>query len=236
MQASHVLIHGHPFPIAEKAPFMQSGQSLLGAIEYDEALDQTKCHECGAWLNGLGNHIRAKHSINKAEYNRLHGLRPSSPISSLGTRAKHRVVAKQHGGPGRGVQSREAREAVKRSTIARTGKSVTPRVVENHNLKARCTAQMLFRIQVLAATIGHTPTHQDIRECDQLSLGAIESRFGGTDEAMIQAGLDPNTNNRLRPLPNDFPSRAQLKKKWEEEMPWPEDYFSIQPRSGSSLS
>jgi len=42
MQTTHVIIRGHIFTYAEKAPFVASGQSLLGALEYDEVNNQTK--------------------------------------------------------------------------------------------------------------------------------------------------------------------------------------------------
>jgi hypothetical protein len=49
-----VIIRGHVFPRAEKEPFVASGESLLGALEYNQETDQTKCHECGKMNGCLG--------------------------------------------------------------------------------------------------------------------------------------------------------------------------------------
>lgn len=92
MPSTHVLIRGHKFTYAEKSPFVRSGESLLGAIEYDEATDQTKCHECGEFFRGMGNHVKA-HGISRFEYNTKHGLRVRSPLSGLSVRQRHRTIA-----------------------------------------------------------------------------------------------------------------------------------------------
>jgi len=40
----HVIIRGHVFTREEKSPFVVSGESLLGALEYNQDTDETKCH------------------------------------------------------------------------------------------------------------------------------------------------------------------------------------------------
>jgi hypothetical protein len=78
----HVLIRGHLFTHTEKAPFVSSGESLLGALEYDLARDLVKCHECGAWKRGLGAHVLRVHGINRLDYAQKHGLRKCAALSS----------------------------------------------------------------------------------------------------------------------------------------------------------
>ena len=220
--ATHVLIRGHVFTYADKAPFALSGKSLLGALEYDEASDQTKCHECGEWAKGLGSHVSRKHGLLKGDYNREHGLTPGTALCSKSTSEKHRARAKKHYSNSIGLQS--TKDKVKAATHARAGKPQEPRSDEHRNERNRCRAQQIFRLQVLAVELGHTPTHEDIRHAEAISLKSIEDMFGGTTEAIKSAGLYPNTNNRLRPLPRNFPTLEELaarKALWD--MPW-DDY------------
>lgn len=85
--ATHVLIRGHVFTYAEKSPFVASGMSVLGALEYDEAADRLKCHECGMWVRGLGNHVRT-HGMKRREYNRKHGMSASRALCTPGRSSK----------------------------------------------------------------------------------------------------------------------------------------------------
>lgn len=216
--ATHVLIRGHVFTREEKAPFAPSGQSVLGAVEYDHANDLVKCHECGVWFSGLGNHIKT-HGLNRREYNRRHGLSPKSSISSLGTRKKHSACAKRQGMSERLIAARLAR--------SRERKKNGPRATELQNQVNRCAAQLLFRIQTLAARCGHTPGRNDLRAAG-ISASAIIVRFGSMDKAMRMAGLAPNeTGHPRNPTPKDFPSKSEIDKRWEARMPWPDDYFGV---------
>lgn len=149
--ATHVLIRGHVFTYAEKAPFVASGVSVLGALEYDEATDKTKCHECGAWFGGMGTHIRA-HGLKRAEYNQRHGLCRASALGGLGVRDKHRKA----------VSSRSTNALHSARSSARPRGS--SRSMEEANEKARCAAQLLYRLQILAAQKGHTPRKIDLME------------------------------------------------------------------------
>ena len=230
MTPTHVLIRGHKFTYAEKAPFMQSGKSVLGALEYDEATDQTKCHECGEWFSGMGNHVKA-HGIKRADYNERHGLRVRSPLSGLSVRQKHRTLATkafEQGGNLNQVDVEKKNNARVENNKRRAG--VTGNTAEYDNERSRCMAQSLFRIQVLAAQTGHTPTSQELAH---IGLGStmLVSRFGSVEKAMLRAGLEPNAGGQLaKPIPAGFPTQEELerrRKKWESPMEWPKDYFNV---------
>lgn len=225
--ATHVLIRGHVFTYTEKAPFTQAGMSVMGALEYDENLDKTKCHECGTWINGLGQHIKV-HGFKRSEYNRRFGLSRKTALSGLQTREKHRSLAERQQYEHSGLASDAAlrqREVRRPGTV--NGIKSGPRAVEFHNEKGRCAAQMLFRIQVCAAEMGHTPTQSDLRHAG-LSIHAIGDRFGSVAKALSLAGLQTNRGN-VSPLPRSFPAKDELEAKWNARMPWPEDYGAITP-------
>jgi len=216
MRASHVIIRGHVFQYEEKAPFVPSGQSVLGALEYDETTDKVRCHECGTWIGGLGTHVKV-HGISRKEYNRRHGMRTNAALSGLKTRQKHREAAIRNG---------NAERLQKSQRSCSRGKGSLPRSQESHNQNARCAAQLLFRVQNIAVRVGRTPTNSDMREAG-IDHSTLVRRFGSLDAVMKILGLEVNRGAHPSPIPKGF--RAVGCKEWEARMPWPEDYFSVNP-------
>lgn len=80
MTAARVLIHGIVFAAEEKAPFIASGQSVYGAIEFDPAQGKIKCHECGEWMESIGHHSATTHSLAAREYRRKYGLNAATTL------------------------------------------------------------------------------------------------------------------------------------------------------------
>ena len=91
---THIIIAGTMFPWAEKAPYVRSGESVLGAVEYDEKADEIKCHECGRWFRALSPHLRDRatrdrkgrirprpHAMSPKVYKVKHGLNLVSALS-----------------------------------------------------------------------------------------------------------------------------------------------------------
>lgn len=86
---THVIIAGNLFAWQDKAPYVRSGHSVLGALEHDAKTDTVKCHQCGEWFRSIGHHIfnQAKggsstHTTVRA-YRIRHGFRIKSSISTL---------------------------------------------------------------------------------------------------------------------------------------------------------
>ena len=228
MNVTHVIIRGHVFTYEEKRPFAPSGKSILGALEYEESTDKVKCHECGDWLKTLGHHIRQHHGMDRVYYNRRHGLARKCSLSNPTIAAKRIAHSKGTARPGVGIRSPKAIQ--NRANVVR--RKQDPQAVELQNEKCRCAAQLLFRIQALAATSGHTPGHHDLRDAG-ISVDAIRHRFGSINEAMHLCGLTPNSvGNGKNSVPNGFPSKAEIEKRWNERMPWPADYFQVNHRFG----
>jgi hypothetical protein len=239
MPATHVLIRGHQFTYAEKAPFAVSGESVLGAIEYDETTDQTKCHECGEWFSGMGNHIKS-HGIKRDTYNEKHGMRIRSSLSGFTVRQKHRTLATKafEGGGNLNRVDVEKKDAARIATNKRR-KGTAGNTAEYDNERARCKAQSLFKIQTLAAQTGHTPTSAEL---SQIGLGStmLASRFGCVKNAMRLAGLEPNLDGHVpMSVPKGFPTAeeiAERKRRWEAPMPWPKDDGPSLPFSRSAIA
>jgi predicted transcriptional regulator len=233
--SSHVIIRGHVFKSEEKQPFVASGKSVLGALEYNASDDTTKCHECGVWFQFLGSHIHRGHGISRAKYNASHGLGRNTAISGMGIRAKRRSVQIREAGQGRGVSDKQfiAARAAGKGKVK--GRAFGPHPVEVQNESNRCAAQLLYQVQRLAATIGRTPGRDALAKAG-INPHVLEHRFGNVPAAMKACGLDPNQSGyTMTPLPRGFPSKAEIKKRFNARMPWPEDYFKPQTKGGSSL-
>lgn len=232
--APSVIIRGHIFDYAEKAPFVKSGMSVLGALEYDPASEQIKCHECGSWFGLISNtHVREKHSISVAIYKFRHGINLGSPLCTPTHSAiMRRTNLTLNRDPSVIRKAREQRKPTEKSPVNQTVK----RHHENDNLTGRCKVQTLFRLQMLAARLGRTPTHKEL-EHEKLGNKMIR-HFGSIPSALIEAGLNIRErstgggNNKsdgsFKPgggnLPPGFPSQRQLD---DSRMPWPKEYFGV---------
>jgi hypothetical protein len=231
MNADHVLIRGHVFTYAEKAPFMPSGASVLGALEYDEATDRTKCHECGTFQSMLGKHIKT-HTLGRVDYNQRHGLRNKTKLTGPKKlqSMKETGLATRRANGTTGWAGGRSSPTTNRSSHAAIFSPDSHN--EARNERNRCTAQLIYRIQVTAAQIGHTPSATDLRAAG-VRVEVVERRFGNLTRAMMAAGLNPNatgrpagTEDRRKNLPENFPTIAEIKRRWNERMPWPSEYFS----------
>ena len=222
MPSTHVIIRGIPFLYAEKAPFVQSKMSILGALEYDETTDHTKCHECGKWIRGLGTHIKV-HGMKREDYNREHGLTLKSALGGLTIRQSQRESSKRNNQ----IRSPKAIAAREKTHGHKRGKKQHVQL-EVDNERGRCRAQLIFKLMMLAVETGHTPTNQEIEDSG-ITTAALRSRFGSIANAMKSAGLEPTpTGCNPTALPRQYPTQEEMQKrkeKWESPMPWPEDYF-----------
>jgi hypothetical protein len=220
---SKVIIRRHVFDYADKAPFVASGESILGALEYDEPTDSIKCHECGVFVSqSLGEHLRWRHKMPAADYREAHGL---ATTSSLSTPSKRKANARKVT-PAFRQASRKARALALDAGFTKGPRR--HRLSERRNESGRCQAQTLFRLQLLAADLGRTPTQL---ECEGAGLlpSRIKEYFGGVGEAMEMAGLTPCRPGRPRThpstmLPAGFPTKEEL---LEARMPWPPEYAKV---------
>lgn len=74
VEATHVLIRGMVFPWAAKAPYVASGRSVLGALEYNLEKDLVRCHVCGLWFTRLYLHLEKAEGMSPESYRSTYGL------------------------------------------------------------------------------------------------------------------------------------------------------------------
>lgn len=160
MGEKYVSIRGKTFLYKQKAPFVASGVSVRGAIEYHPDEDKLRCHECGNWFENLGNHVRT-HGLTSRQYKSKHGLNRNTSLAN----EHHRIASSQNLSAWRRSHPTEQREqALKASAKSRAGDQIRGPRTELHNEQNRCPAQLLHRIKQIAARLGRTPTVRDLKE------------------------------------------------------------------------
>lgn len=185
MVSPYVMIRGHIFKSEEKQPFIPSGVSIYGAVEYDFERDRLRCHECGLWFASLAAHLgHGAHEIGVREYKIKHGLRL---MASLVSREGSRV---------RSVTSR----ANKTGESLAINRSRNPRQApvrihgERRNEEGKCAAQLSFRIHSMAKQLGRTPTTVELRVAGMgisIILRSFQEKSLG--DVMEKIGLAPRS-------------------------------------------
>lgn len=175
--ADYVIIRGQVFRWEEKAPFVLSGKSVEGAIEYDRTNEKIKCHECGRWFASLAGHIRIHDGV-KA-YKLKHGIRVTSALHAPKIRKKSHI---------QNMDVVRAAKKCNRKWNGQRGMNYSSGA-ERRNEKGHCPIQIPTAIQEKAVELGHTPS---MLEFLSGFVQAAEKRFGSWRKACEFAGLVPN--------------------------------------------
>lgn len=179
----YVIIRGQVFRWEEKAPFVSSGKSVHGAIEYDREAEKVKCHECGEWFRKIGIHIKNSHPISSVpNYKSKHGIRRCSSLSTPDLRAQMSSNAKRNS---KFIGNYNNRKYLTIKSAAPRG-GVGP---EYYNEKGYCPVQIPNKIIAKAAELGRTPAGSDFKPG---FLSAARARYGSWSKACQAAGLQPN--------------------------------------------
>lgn len=178
MNGTKVIFRNQVFDWSEKAPFVKSGSSINGALEYDPAQDKVRCHECGGWFRSISLHASREHQIHPKEYKAKHGLRARSSLSSVGSISVRKNM----------LASRSERFVGK--TFSKTGRSGgvvgKSKFEEYRNQKGICEAQLIARISKIAADLGRTPRKKDL---DRATKSGFSKIFGTMENFQSSAGL-----------------------------------------------
>ncbi len=173
-----------------KAPFVESGASVFGALELDQTEDKVCCHECGRWFKMLGPHIHWKHGLTVRAYKLKHGLTQQTSLINEGTREKLSASIRSRPNPN-GI--RDFLPMARMASIRNgRGKGVRHQSAERRNKRRRCPAQILFDLRELADKLGHTPSGPEMQAIG-LSHQTLKDTFSGESVISIMslAGLQP---------------------------------------------
>ncbi len=176
-----VVIRGIVCDYEAKAPFVVSGRSLQGALELSGCGAKLKCHECGHYHGGLGNHVAKTHGLTARDYRAKHGLRSTARLIAPSVKRKANTSGLRPQGK-RGVRPSGPRQP-KRPQF------------EDRNLRGTCLAQLKARVLRVAEELGRTPTWVDLQKAGIPPTWSA-GKFGvaGIDELMRACGLEPNGN------------------------------------------
>ena len=188
MKQQYVIVRGQVFRWEEKAPFVESGISVLGAMEYDFDTKKIRCHECGEWFKSIGSHASKAHGISSRDYKIKHQLRVGCGMISPDAKTKlsangNRIRPKGSGFGGTTITV-EQRKAIQRKAI-----SSKRNVMEMRNEKGLCPAQLAFKIQQIVQTTGKTPTTNDLGPAVAY---AIRKDLGSYVKGLVAMGIEPN--------------------------------------------
>lgn len=207
-QERKVRIDGELVFYKDKAPYVPSGHSVKGGLEYDEAEDKVKCHECGEWFHSLASHVVKGHQMMAADYKRQHGLKQSSALVSEGLR--HALVAKKSGYYWEKLNDQAAMRAhmemMQKRRRKPSGRRHRVDWSEYRNRHGLCHAQLLESVRALVETVGRFPRTSDLKEHGLLRKTLI-ARFGSLEQAVSLA-----VGRKYRSLPRSkFYSIRELK-------------------------
>ena len=164
-KATHVLMGGMVFPWSAKAPYVPSGQSALGALEYNLSSDEIKCHICGQWFVQLSRHVISQEGLSLAEYRVACGLRSTTELTGYRAIQKRRLDRRMEVMTDPILSYLSQNKGKERAPAKRKQtKPSAPRTLthETKNLRLLCQAQLRKRLTELALTMGRTPTKTEM--------------------------------------------------------------------------
>lgn len=205
-----VIISGKVSLYKDKAPFVESGKSILGALEYDESSGMVRCHECGKMVLSLPRHLHQEHNIKARDYKIKHGLKIATCLYGEHTRnlMVEAAMRRSAGMPRRELlkkltaMSHLADHKKQGATLRKTRDSL-------RNERGMCRAQLLEKLNTLAVEFGRTPTQVELIK-NGIQWNTLQFHFGSAANAMKIAGLTPNTK-QTRTMEQRFPTESLLR-------------------------
>lgn len=180
-------IHGEDILFVFKGtePFttLPDTKTPLGVlIEKD---DKVLCFECGSWHTRLGHHIHS-HNLTARTYKQKYGFKLSSGLCS--TKVS-------------GVLSKAATDGVENGTtigfqpgnmFQRLRKNIpnTTSSMQTRNKRSLCPEQIKYRMQLLAAKVGHSPSVPDALRYDSSLPEAVTRFYGNWNEGKKMFGFE----------------------------------------------
>ena len=152
----HVVIDGEVLFYQQKAPYVASGVSIKGALEYDPQTDRVRCHECGTWFKDLAHHVTV-HKLTVEEYKKRHGFGKKAALISEGLRQQRLTVGIRHSADVRERFRPALEQRLRNWPKHDPNRNVRPWSEEKKNKHGSCQAQLLQRLKSLTTNLGHSP-------------------------------------------------------------------------------
>jgi hypothetical protein len=192
LETRHVIIRGQVYRWEEKAPYTQSGESILGALEYDRKADKVKCHECGKWLTSLGPHVAIGHrETGLRNYKLTHGLIANVSLNAADEHAKRAAKFRATSLPAMraGLEKYKAAVAAGERQPRLRRRRLGQTYATWRNEQNTCGEQIIFSLQNLITDSGRIP---DFHEVPSKLRRQIQFHCGNYPSALAVLGLEPN--------------------------------------------
>lgn len=176
----YVIFCGEVFRWEEKEPFIVSGKSVHGALEYDRETETVKCHVCGKFLGRLSSHIK-EHGLTGRQYKINHALQQKTALLSPVVRTKLATTRTR-------IPRATSLAALERGRIKSYVADKSPQGGERKNRNGTCAAQTLAAIKS-KAMFGKCPTAAQV---GIRYVAAAVEHFGSWTNACRIAGFTPN--------------------------------------------
>ena len=194
MAEQFVRINGKTLLYKQKAPFVASGMSIQGGIEYDAEEDKLRCHECGEWFKSLGPHIWQAHGISGRDYKSKHALMMGSSLVN----ENMRLIASRTMAAMNSADPEACRKRISNLLNRGRGSRVHRLRAELRNERRTCPAQLLADIRKLASKLGHTPSQTELSQAKMSGRSACLALNVKTIGAVVSlAGLVPNGSSHF---------------------------------------
>ena len=171
---------------------VENGYGYVGALAQTEEGDKVQCHICGELFYNLGAHIFNTHNMKSRDYREKFGLGLRTPLCS----DKASEDYKQRALKIYNSLSESERQA-KKEQMAEVGRNAPKRprtlTAEELNRKGICPDQLIDKIQVCAAALGHTPSKIEFDKyySTERFFQPIIRTFGSWSNALKTAGYLP---------------------------------------------
>jgi hypothetical protein len=167
------------------------GYGYMGALGRTADGTYLECHVCGGLYKNLGIHAAKKHGLKEDDY------RSKFRLSAGTTLAAPQLVERYV----RAAANVPSSVMMQRLENLRRGRQTTThrtwsKSLEQKNKEGVCPDQLIDKIQVLAAVLGHTPSLNEFRLHYKGCVRVVYSTFGSWATAVRIAGLDQAMTGR----------------------------------------
>lgn len=166
----YVIFQKQVFKWSEKEPYVKSGFSILGGLEYNMKLEMIKCHECGGWCKRVSAHL-VVHNLSALDYKLRHGIMRGTALMIPALTQHLAKIAINHFGDYAG-----------RVPAEKPSKQVR---AEQDNLFGVCRAQVLASLKSMSIN-GVGPS---INTLSRRLQHGIKKHFGSYENALKEVNL-----------------------------------------------
>jgi hypothetical protein len=180
--------------LGEDITFVFKGTEPFTTVEHSkhplgvliEKNGKVLCFECDKWFKSIGLHAHT-HGMTANQYKEKYGFDQASGLCSVAISRAHslRATANLKNGAYHGFQAG--------NSLGNRPSSPIKHSMQARNRRGICPEQIKYRLQLLAAKVGMSPSVSDANKHDRGLYPATVHHYGGWNEAKRALGLETYT-------------------------------------------